>query len=351
MNQSPFSHRRLFARGLVVWGTSGLVVFSVYLALFTAFLGRSVRVQNRSLHGNHRFVGAPGSVEIHSTEGYGRTSFGADGQVVDKRLRADRPRIVFMGDSFLEARQVDDDDKFTQLVERNWNEQHPIRPIETVNLGLYGLDTSEWATMAPRVDRLFAPALVFLLMAWNDFESPEEFERNTRLFARDAPPAGGMLDWINRSGSAPFFLKLRIQARDLLKQNQFLRGVTAPAAATGSQGEPEPAGTEPVVEYQLAPLRATFGARLVVIYNSAPWNLGRAARRDVDREILAELARLEIPVIDLFEDFGQAIRRRDPPQGFHNSMLGQGHWNQLGHRIVADRVRDYLEKRHDLFQP
>lgn len=351
MNQSPNSARRVFARGLVVWGTSGLVVFSVYLALFTAFLGRSVRVQNLSLHGNHRWVGAPGSVEIHSTEGYGRTSFGADGQVVDKPLRADRPRIVFMGDSFLEARQVDDDDKCTEVVERIWNANHPTRPIETVNLGLYGTDTSEWATMAPRVERLFAPVLVFLLVAWNDFESPAEFERNTRIFATDAPAAGGMLDWINRSGSAPFFLKLRMQARDLIKQNQFTRSWTAPAGATGAAGSDPEIGPERVVEHQLAGIRATFGARLVVIYNSAPWNLGRAERREVDKRILAELARLEIPVIDLFEDFGQAIRRRQPPQGFQNSILGQGHWNPLGHRIVADRVRDYLETRHDLFQP
>ena len=56
-----------------------------------------------------------------------------------------------------------------------------------------------------------------------------------------------------------------------------------------------------------------------------------------------------VPYVNLYEPMLEAYLQGFPPRGFNNSILGKGHFNVLGHQIIADQVIRYLETRDDLF--
>ena len=145
--------------------------FALVAGIFTQFFARNRVVFNETIYENHRLVGAPGAFQLASGEGYGVTSFGENGLVVDKVVRDDIYRVAFIGDSFVKAKQVSDSEKFTEIVESLWNEAHPERQIQTLNLGLGGQDMRAFLSFGHNMDAQFRPDLVFLMVSSNDFRA------------------------------------------------------------------------------------------------------------------------------------------------------------------------------------
>lgn len=73
---------------------------------------------NATIYENYRIVNLPHTTELFRHEGNGRTSYGENGLVVDKAVNFDVPRLLFIGDSYVEAKQVSNPDKFTELLEK-----------------------------------------------------------------------------------------------------------------------------------------------------------------------------------------------------------------------------------------
>ena len=70
--------------------------------------------------------------------------------------------------SYVEAKQVSDPDKFTELVESDWNAAHADQPIQTLNMGLAGDDLRSYISFGPNMDAAFAPNLVFVMLKQQD---------------------------------------------------------------------------------------------------------------------------------------------------------------------------------------
>ena len=84
--------------------------------------------------------------------------------MVDKVVNFDVPRLLFIGDSYVEAKQVSNPDKFTELLESEWNAAHADQPIQTLNMGLAGDDLRSYISFGPNMDKVFAPNLVFVML-------------------------------------------------------------------------------------------------------------------------------------------------------------------------------------------
>jgi hypothetical protein len=168
------SNRLPILRCLVIWFVAAVLSGSMFVAGYTAFLGRGLTVRNDSIYEGHRFVGKPGTTRLSSLEGYGRTSFGKNGLVVDKALDSTSRRVLFVGDSLVSARQVSDSSKFTEIVERVWNEKHPDKRILSLNLGLAGQSNQTYISFGRNMDRVFRPDLVFVMSNYDDFRQLAE---------------------------------------------------------------------------------------------------------------------------------------------------------------------------------
>jgi hypothetical protein len=347
-----------------IWSSAFVVCLLAVAIVYTLFFGRNKVVLNEAIYENHRFVGLAGSVQLSTSEGHGRTSFGENGLIVDKKLNEDALRVLFVGDSFVKAKQVSDQEKFTEIVERKWNQAHSEQPIQTLNLGLGAQDMATYLSFGPNMDRHFEPDLVFLVANPRDF----------RLLARDPAKielvasglsgpitqperANKVEDWANRLGIRSFVGRLQQQTFGFVSQSRAARGLPAPEESdarnqaedrTSASSSPDLA-PKPAVLHQMTALKRIWGDRLVIIYSIPIAQMGRDAQASYYDDIMMAMERENVPYVSLYEPMLEAYRQGLPPRGFNNSILGKGHFNVFGHQIIADQVIRYLETRDDLF--
>ena len=342
-----------------IWTSASLLAFVLVMLAFTLFFGRNKVVLNETIYKGHRFVGQAGESQLSTQEGYGLTTFGENGLIVNKELDPDVFRVLFIGDSFVKARQVSDPFKFTELVERSWNDAHPDRPIQTLNLGLGGQDMPTFLSFGPNMDRYFEPDLVFLMVSGADMDTlinrPAQLEKVATSLAigqkmapltkpETALPVQRLIDDL---GFRSFFGQLQLQTY------AFFASKDQPPPAEGNvPAKPASEGDDTyklaAIATQLKALKSIWGDRLVIIYRVFVPNMGRDAPAQYSDAVTAELEKQGIPYINLYTPLLKALQERKPPMGFHNSLLGTGHWNKYGHRLVAEEVIKFLESRDGL---
>jgi hypothetical protein len=316
---------------------------------YNLFFGHAQVVRNEMIYQNHFYVGRAGTIELYRDEGYGLTSFAENGQVVNKQLDPKRLRIAFIGDSFVKAKQVSDAQKFTEIVERDWNAAYPNQLIQTVNLGQGGKGMADYLIFGPNMDRYFEPDLVFLFLSERDFVPLSTLEREMGVLSdpAQAPKTSRPVKFVNQIGLFAFFKRLQTQTNNFLENGRSNSDIEGTDEET-SLDKPAASDTA-AVRFQLESLKAIWGDRLIIIYYVFIPDMGRNAPASYDDELLAEIRRQQIPIVSLYQPFRAAFQNHVPPIGFNNSILGQGHLNRVGHQLTAETVIRFLEVHDDLF--
>lgn len=337
-----------FLRLLLIWIPAALLALVAAVLLYTLAISRDRTVYDEAVYEGYRLVGAPGTTQLYTWEGFGITSYGENGLVVDKELNFDVPRILFLGDSYVEAKQVSDAAKFTELVESDWNRSHPDQPVQTLNLGMAGQDIRTYISFGRNMDREFAPSKVFVMLNQQDFlplaNDPDllaayQADHNVKLVKPEK--LSGLQEIISATPVRQFFLRL------LLQTNGFRASggggdKTAQAELAGNTSDVL-LGKEASVAAQLQALKDIWGDRLVIVYNTYIPAYGKDAPPTYEPDTLMhEAAKQNIPVVNLYGSMLNAFRTHNPPRGFQNTTLGVGHFNQTGHRVIADQVLNYL---------
>jgi len=101
----------------------------------------------------------------------------------------DRPRVLFIGDSFVEGMGTDDN---STIPRQFVSSLKSLKQVEAINLGLNGIGFSEYVRMVRDTVPLLRPETVFLVVFANDLPAPPYPED------ADAPPPA--LSRNNRSG-------------------------------------------------------------------------------------------------------------------------------------------------------
>ncbi len=318
------------------------------MVIYTQFFGRKQIVVNQTIYEGYRYVGYPGSYQLYTAEGYGITSNGENGLVVNKVLNPDAFRILFLGDSYVDARHVSDHEKFSEIVERNWNVAHPEMPIQSLNLGLGGQNMATYLSFGKNMDTHFQPDLVFVMVSDDDFKTiannPKQLEKVAQGSTEplvEPETYTAIEDFTNRTRFRSFLGKLRAQTYGFLQIGDTFEGQAGPKKQVPLDPE--------AVSIQLEALRDIWGDRLVILYRMPIPNLGKGAPVTYEDEVLNEIEKHGIPVINLYQPFLRAYQERKPPHGFNNSVLGQGHCNQYGHQLIAEEMISFLEAQYDLF--
>lgn len=324
----------------------------IILVVYTTFFGRNQVALNESIYENYRFTGQPGSTQLATSEGYGLTTYGADGLIVNKPLNPDSFRVLFIGDSFVKAKQVSDAEKFTELVEQQWNSQHADKHIQSLNLGLGGQDMATYISFGKNMDHQFQPALVFLMVSADDFR---KVLRNPQTLGKivqhiDQPlvkpeRSSKIQDVANQLGIRSFLGQIQsqtfafIEPKDQISVAEANEGASLNSQTTRAEA----------ISIQIEALQAIWGDRLVIIFRERVPNMGRGQSTRVINPILNQIKAHDIPIIILYPRFQEAFSNHHPPFGFSNSVLGKGHLNIYGHQLVADEIIHYLETQNDLF--
>jgi lysophospholipase L1-like esterase len=363
-----------FSRGLVanvglaltaVLGTLGIVEGTLRLT----WKAERVTIRHDDLLG---FGGRPHAETLWTREMAGRprtVRLNAGGFHDHERAPTPSPgtrRLVLVGDSFLEAYQVDIDSSYAQRLARRLSTA--ARPVEAVNLGVHGYGLGTYVLQVEqRLPAWQADGVVLSLFLGNDLHDnftpvaspavPRFHLDGADLAYLPVPPAGPRV-WLRDHVLARSVL-VRFLWMRVIKTN---RGAMDLARQAGMVSTPDLEGdaggrTEEIVEVGqrlLRRLHAALGRQQTpwfVLVLPDPFRVhdlvrlrtdGAPApdeeRAAIDAGVLAELRRLGVPHLYPLERFVEAGRRDD---GVYRN--GFGHLTDEAHGVVADLLAAPIE--------
>jgi hypothetical protein len=303
-------------------------------------------------------------------EGYGVTRFLANGEISTPQ-DSGRLTVVVLGDSYTEALQVNDDQKFVSVAEGILHEHG--QDMNLRNLGASGRCIADYIYIAPFVRRIYAPDIIVLQVTETDFTESMDISRQN-YFVVD----GASVSLVRNENYYVFNLDLRnmlystglgslanYKLTPLVKE-QRLRFAMA-AAAQNQEGESavapadsdsEGAGfdefnsaifSSTMVQAQVDSLMEAYpGVKLIfLVIPSTPIVQGENLivsdkSDDLLVEALGEAS--ELPVLYPRDEFVELYTRYEKlPRGFFNTLPGSGHLNPDGNFAVGVALADYLE--------
>jgi lysophospholipase L1-like esterase len=310
----------------------------------------------------------PGSSIRWGREGYGVTSIGPHGMIVNKPLD-DKPRILFLGDSYTEALQVHDAEKFTEITQTAYNQRFPASPITTLNFAVSGQSAAQHVADLEGLLPVLRPRAVVVQLSTLDF-LPDDLKRRIPTqpawlgIAADGAPE------IRRGSITPEkTLRARLQKARLFSTYARISWrlqnlLTDAPNETNTESASPPTETyaneyKHLARFLLGKMKQeceNAGVPLAALYNPrAPLLRGNllfmqeadfGSGHEAEKAALFELCReLAIPVWDPTGRLTGYYRATGQfPNGFANSRPGYGHLNPAGHRVVAGLIVEELAK-------
>ena len=323
-------------------------------------------------------VFAPGTVIRHTNgRDFWTTTTANSLGFLDREPTLPKPagtfRTLLLGDSFVEAAQVDVDEKAQVVLERLLNERlGPTRKFDTVAMGYSGMGQANELALCETFGSTLAPDLIVLVFVFNDFANNSALLEAVRHGWDPLHPArlffavgtGGAItrvgpdpSWaerllpVPRNQAVPQLVASRVAVLrltpeyaerfgdwhppdDLDEDTMFYAAQLPPAFDDALKTTDHAIG-------ELANCAKSLGAGLLIAktrHDGAPAGGGP---RGVDpgaatARLMAIADARAIPVLDLGVAFSE---HGDPLDAIFPS---DGHWNTTGHEWVADAIASYV---------
>lgn len=344
------SRQRKIASSLICWIIAFLTGFILISAIYTAFLGREYLTFKNAIYDGMLPVNEQGSKQVAGMEGYGITTYGPEGLVVNKPIKENVSRLVFWGDSFVEAIQVSDQKKFSEIVDSTWNTRNRNTPVQSLNIGLAGLDMRAFLQFSENVNSIYSPDFIFLMLGNADFL---RISKNPSLMSKVSngdyddlvTPKGtkAIHSIVNSLGLYSFMSRLKRQTFAFWN-NQSTKQQSANKEGTATASLLD-ANLQESVQLQLRALKNIWGDKLVILYRQRVTDFGRNPEEGKATELYQALVEESVSFIDTYDPLLAATVEGGSPYGFMNFPIGKGHLNETGHRAVANSVLVYLENK------
>jgi hypothetical protein len=327
--------------GRVIWLTQALLGIAATLAIGELVVRQWIGSPSTALPDPVLgFVEPPHVRRVNSAEGHGVSWTNAQG-LYSAELRVPRPRVraLLLGDSYSAAEEVPRAQNFVSVAER-------LAPdVEIVNAGMPGWSPAQYADFLDSRFDVFRPDLVIVQLNDGDMEDLfAEAARRARATGPAAPEEMGAGERIARRllrhsalATAAYHrltLLARFQRESLVRWRNVELG-----------RKPAPPAPYDAVDPRVPPLFDALWDRMAshrvpimllyipqVSYLETP--CGAVFRRQAFYHDFA--ARHHAVLVDPCEEFCAAYARTHQPlHGFQNSIMGQGHMNAAGHRVVG----------------
>jgi lysophospholipase L1-like esterase len=327
------------------------------------------------------------------TEGRGFVQINADG-LRDRRHEVRKPddvlRVAILGDSYTEALQVDAQNAFWAVAERELRRREQVsgREIEFLNFGVSGYGTAQELLMLRNYVWKYEPDVVLVAFCHNDIQDnssalsgnmdrPYFTIRNDTLHLDSSfRESAGYLTALTEYEQTKADIVNRSYVLQLLKHsrtNWNLRHERSKISARGIEdiGSDLDVYRKPDTESGTMAWDVTerlivaaysdvirHGARFGLLTVTTPLQVypdpavrNVAKENSTPRDLLYSENRLEalaaqhdFPVLTLVEPLQAHAESHDVYlHGFSNTKPGTGHWNEIGHRIAGQHLAAWLE--------
>jgi len=269
-----------------------------------------------------------------------------------------RPVVLVVGDSMVEALQVDDEEVFTTVVEKQLATRWPA--VAVLNVGRSGLSVADYIAMVPLyVPRLkpdwavvVVTALDFQEDAWRGSQTHFQHDPDGTKLTIVSPPSArtpkrgrlgqAILRLRNTCGLAQFTaIRLR-QFQSWVQQETpwFHAGKSQPKSQRDPLAEDDryPMGEE------LDMLVRAYQGRLTLVLLDRYSSNGLDSNGSADSRLKRLATGRGLSFVALSDGFGAFTNSHRAPYGFSNSRFNYGHLNADGHRVLAALLTAELER-------
>lgn len=343
MKLKDFIIKNKTVQQLIQWCCALAIGFLIMNAVMF-FYNRQVGIYNTA-NGVSLAVRRPGAIMVHGTEGYSVSRVDNNGFVnVGSDLAEDY--VLIMGASHTVGAEVPPDSRYTSLVNAHFSGDSQLMTAYSI-----AYNANYFPTMVKHfkaaVDQ-YPDASAYFMEVSNTFYSAQEIENG--------------LDQIeyNPAHSAEYFnnMSLYKKARQFLREMVPMYGMIKSQAATAQKNKST--GTtrseldlpeyEAAFQKALALIRSETDKPIVLLYHPETKLMPDgtlAAPEDIFWNALSSLsAQNGIDVIDCTDAFiDNYLETRTVPYGFANTTMSAGHMNKVGHRIMAEKMIEYIEEK------
>ena len=352
---------RRYWLGVARWSLLILLAFELVIRFFV------MRLPPFEYKPEWGLVPAANSSSVQGREGYGVLHYLSDGEI--RTPYQGGVSVVILGDSTVQAAQVNETENFVSLTERELRARG--FDIDMRNLGGSERTIADHVFMAPAVREHFAPKVLIVQVSPASFSlsfyTPKEnyFIKNAdgslKLIHRDLSADGlGRRNILFSSGLISLLdFRWQVASQELARQASRIRFGSAGEADSAARGNPQAgvAGSEEESRAQILLLvealrQAYPDTEIVFLVIPYTPSIEPGASHKVswvsgeDRQLAALLDTIDgvhlVYVQKVFEEYYQ--KYLVVPRGSFNSMFNFGHLNKYGHRAVAQTLADALEK-------
>lgn len=303
-----------------------------------------------------KFIHQPGIIYKHRSEGFASTSIGLYGINSIENIKNDnRKKLIIWGDSYVEARSVDDELKLPQILTKKLDENNLGQDVMAYGVGMSGDSVADYFFNIPKYEKLTPDSIAHFIILTNINDSlPDQVSAKRGMF-RSNP---------YRLEETVRHLKFQNLKKKLDEYGMYFIWKpfkTSIASIKTINFVPSinnlPKNYKPntsFFSYKLlyeswsflfGILKEQTNNPIVFVYCPPipKINMNFVDKTDKDKRnmlIFKKVAKkYEIPVLDLSEDFMLFYNRTGLfPRGFKNSQPSMGHFNKNGHEIVAERI-------------
>jgi hypothetical protein len=269
---------------------------------------------------------------------------------IDYSREKKRPRIAVIGDSYVEAFQVDVDKSFPSLMRAEIGDRYDV-----YSFGISGASLSEYLNMSRYADRLFDPDILIFNIRYNDF-TESLFKINpadSQMLMLDISD-GVVTETVPRPNHSfsQFSLKRRILREsavvrylviNLRVQQSIYDVFSKPTYGGNTEIETLERNRDPVetaTAYVFEHLREENPGRRIILVMAAPRQDIYAGTLERSRVLfLNDLVR-RLAFEQGFEllDLTEPMKIDYEANGIPFNSPWDAHWNEYGHRFVARQV-------------
>ncbi len=284
----------------------------------------------------------PGSEALTSHEGFARFRFNSLGLRGRDLGNEERPRVVVLGDSFVQGMSVVDEDLFTAVAERNLKRQGWRGQV--VNAGRSGADLFQYSLFLERFGQRLDPDLLVIEVTRYHYG----WLTRSKHFRYEIDEAGN-IEFVSLKPKQNSHI--RESLRPLSYYSAFVNVLVGRfhewrggggVVAAGQPVAGTPTGMSSREEQLwLACLKTIKGQypNSVILYipiYSYPEFVTSLAREERTRSLASQAG---IPFYSARRELEKDYKKwQRPHRGFHNSVMGTGHLNEDGHRVIGSAL-------------
>ena len=275
-------------------------------------------------------------------EGIGRAHYTVTGaRLTGRAPLTGAPVIVLLGDSYVAAREVRDEETMGAWLERNAGDAGT--PITVRQYGWRGVSPAQYLLVAADVRRRWKPAHVVIVLSRDDLDDHAlagqyprlKVRRDTSLIVVRGPDSDADVPWLLRH-SALAGLAARRGERLVSRGPSALR--EALGVAGGGWNAPPAAQLAVLPSAVVRALATAYGTQLSILYAADVRVTGGEETDPLERALLDACARERVTCVSSRPAMLEAQRRGIIARGFPTTTLGVGHLNPDGHRLMGALV-------------